>query len=265
VIQLHRGDCLDILPTIPDASVDAVLVDPPYSSGGLFRGDRAKPADQKYVCDHEVVNFHPGFSGDSRDQRSYAIWCERWLSRCFFLAKSSAVACIFTDWRQIATTIDSLQVAGWIYRGIVAWDKTDGARPTMGRFKAQCEYVVWGSAGPLSEARGVGCLAGVFRHAPFRGKRHIAGKPLGLMKDLVEICPVGGTVIDPFMGSGTTGIACVETGRDFIGIEIDPGYFALAERRIKAAQPRYSLLRYAETPPADPAPPTPCLWGDDDL
>jgi DNA modification methylase len=48
--------------------------------------------------------------------------------------------------------------------------------------------------------------------------------------------PAGATVLDPFMGSGTTGVACVQTGRSFIGIEIDPGYFAIAQKRIAEAQ-----------------------------
>lgn len=69
---------------------------------------------------------------------------------------------------------------------------------------------------------------------------HPSPKPLALMKWLVENCaPPGATVLDPFMGSGTTGVACVETGRNFIGIEIDPQYFAIAERRIAEAQRNY--------------------------
>jgi len=64
---------------------------------------------------------------------------------------------------------------------------------------------------------------------------HPTQKPIELMKwciDMVE----GATILDPFMGSGTTGVACVQTGRNFIGIEIDPTYFAIAEKRIKDAQ-----------------------------
>ena len=53
--------------------------------------------------------------------------------------------------------------------------------------------------------------------------------------------PKGGTVLDPFMGSGTTGVACVQTGRNFIGIEIDPNYYAIAEKRIKEAQMQLRL------------------------
>jgi len=66
---------------------------------------------------------------------------------------------------------------------------------------------------------------------------HPTQKPLELMKWVLEnYTNEGDTILDPFMGSGTTGVACVQTGRNFIGIEIDPGYFAIAERRIKEAQ-----------------------------
>jgi DNA modification methylase len=62
-------------------------------------------------------------------------------------------------------------------------------------------------------------------------------------------CPPGGTVCDPFMGSGATGIAAVKLGLDFVGIEADPGYFALAERRIAAARSAYPLFDAMPIPP----------------
>ena len=72
---------------------------------------------------------------------------------------------------------------------------------------------------------------------------HPTQKPIVLMKWIIETYTRPGQVIlDPFMGSGTTGVACVQTGRDFIGIEIDPGYFAIAERRIKDAQAQGKLF-----------------------
>jgi len=70
------------------------------------------------------------------------------------------------------------------------------------------------------------------------GFDHPTPKPLGVTRWLVEkACPEGGTVLDPFLGSGTTGVACVETGRHFIGIEINPDYCAIAEKRIREAAP----------------------------
>ena len=70
---------------------------------------------------------------------------------------------------------------------------------------------------------------------------HPTQKNQKAMVQLIERCRISGTILDPFMGSGTTGVACIQTGRDFIGIEIDPGYFAIAERRIKEAQAQGTL------------------------
>ena len=71
---------------------------------------------------------------------------------------------------------------------------------------------------------------------------HKSQKPLALMVEMLgRFVPEGATVLDPFMGSGTTGVACVQTGRNFIGIEIDPGYFKIAKRRIAEAQAQMPL------------------------
>ena len=69
---------------------------------------------------------------------------------------------------------------------------------------------------------------------------HPTTKPVKLLHRLVSLMPAG-TILDPFMGSGTTGVACVQTGRKFVGIEIDPGYFEIAKRRIEQAQMQMRL------------------------
>ena len=72
---------------------------------------------------------------------------------------------------------------------------------------------------------------------------HESQKPLRLMMELLEqFTERGDTILDPFMGSGTTGVACVKTGRNFIGIEIDESYYAIAEKRIKEAQMQPLLM-----------------------
>lgn len=232
---LYGGDALAVLASLPDASVDAVITDPPYSSGGTFRGDRTADPRQKYVPTKEVVNFHPTFTGDNRDQHSYGYWCALWLAECRRISKPGAPICLFTDWRQIATTTDALQAGGWVWRGVAVWDKTPGIRPAAGRFRQQAEFVVWGSNGPMPVDNSAPCLNGVFTHAPFRGKKHIAGKPLGLMRDLVRICLAGGTILDPFMGSGTTGVAALAEGRSFVGSEMDAHYQQVALECVTSA------------------------------
>ena len=250
---LYLGDCRDVLPTL--GRVDAVVTDPPYSSGGTFRADRTRSTADKYIgggyVDIDIAYARPEFSGDNKDQRSYLLWSELWLSRALAISARGAVCCVFSDWRQLPVTSDAIQCGGWSWRGIAVWDKTEAARPQKGWFRNQAEYVVWGSNGPMS-GRGE-CLPGVFRQSVLsEGKEHIAGKPVGLMVELVAICPDGGLVLDPFMGSGTTGVACARLNRRFIGIEITPKYFDIACRRIEQAQRQKDLFIHIPVP-IDPA------------
>lgn len=232
--RLILGDCLSVFKTLESGSVDAVITDPPYSSGGAFRGDRMNATSTKYEMTRQI-HKRADFAGDNRDQRAYGYWCALWLSECLRVVKPGGVCCLFTDWRQLPTTTDALQSGGWMWRGIAVWDKTEAARPAKGRYRNQCEYLVWGSSGPMKEEGP--CLPGVWRQSNGpTDKHHTAGKPLTIMRQIVEICAVGETVLDPFMGSGTTGLACLETGRNFIGVEISGEHFNVAEKRIEKAR-----------------------------
>ncbi len=237
-MKLHHGEALAFLQTLPDASVDAVITDPPYSSGGMVRGDRMAGTNAKYVGSDSGNQVLAEFSGDNRDQRAYAYWCALWLSECLRLTQPGGFCLLFTDWRQLPATTDALQAGGWVWRGLVPWAKTT-YRPQAGRFAAQCEFVVWGSAGALPIDYSDACLPGFFSAASPREREHTTQKPLEVMRQLVKICPKAGTVLDPFMGSGTTGVAAVLEGRDFIGSELTRHYYEVAERRITTAVQGY--------------------------
>lgn len=188
--ELLRGDALAILKGLPNDHVDAIVTDPPYSSGGVFRSDRMTSTRTKYV-DGRDQTYHPDFAGDNRDQRGYAYWCSLWLAECLRIVKPGGVVCLFTDWRQLPTTTDILQAGGWVWRGICPWDKTEAARPMKGRFRSQCEYVVWGSRGPMPNEGP--CLPGLWRQSVLsEDKHHIAGKPPSVLAGVVAICPGGG-------------------------------------------------------------------------
>lgn len=249
---LLQGDCLELLKNIPDGSVDMVLTDPPYSSGGLFAGDRKASTHTKY-CDRDfngAARFQD-FSGDNMDQRSFTEFMRMVLSKCRLKAKKESICTVFVDWRNIAAMIDALQTAGWVYRGIVVWDK-GVARNQPGRFRPDCEYIVWGSNGPLSVnwTPGFKALPGCYRipSVNTKKKHHQTEKPVELLEKLLAISLDGGTIFDPFMGSGSTGVACVKTGRRFIGMELDQGYFEAAKRRIEEAraQIRMEDLKYGD-------------------
>jgi len=229
-ITIYHGDALAVLQVLPGGAAQALVTDPPYSSGGAFRGDRMADSTSKYVQSGTEIE-RPDFAGDNRDQRAFAYWCALWLSEGLRVVTVGAPICVFTDWRQLPTTTDALQAGGWVWRGIVVWDKTEAARVQYGRFRAQAEYIVWGSAGPM---RSTGePLPGVFRYVVRQAdKHHITGKPRELMQDILRLADPACTVLDPFIGSGTTLVAAKATGRRAIGIEKVEQYCEIAARRL---------------------------------
>lgn len=234
--RLYHGDCLEILPTLAVGSVDAVVTDPPYSSGGQFRGDRNAQPSVKYVQSDSVATYRGEFSGDNRDQRSFLAWASMWLGYAFRRSRVGAVAMVFTDWRQLPTMTDAVQCGGWVWRNLVTWWKP-GCRMQRGRFSLSAEYIVYASNGVPTPGEMSPQNVLSFQGVNGADKQHIAEKPLELMRILCQVTPLGATILDPFMGSGTTGVACVQTGRNFIGIEIDRDYFDIAKARIvKAAR-----------------------------
>jgi site-specific DNA-methyltransferase (adenine-specific) len=233
--HVEQGEALAHLVHLPDESMDAVITDPPYSSGGAMRGDRMLDTTDKYVQAGTKLS-RPDFDGDNRDQRGYVMWCALWLGECLRIAKPGAPVAVFTDWRQLPATTDALQAGGWIWRGIVAWDKGEGVRPQPGRFRAQAEFIVWGSRGPMPIERNVATLPGVYRVPVVKAdKHHITGKPTELMRQLARVAEPGGIILDPFAGSGTTGVGALLEGRRFYGIERGADNVIVARARCEAA------------------------------
>ena len=180
--QLYQGDCLSILLQLPSNSVDAVITDPPYSSGGQSSAARALPPSKKYV-QGGVKIIRPDFYGDNKDQRSYLYWCALWLSECFRIAKPGSPIAAFSDWRQLPITTDAIQAGGWVYRGVAVWDKTEGTRPQPGRFGNQCEYLCWGSKGEFPLRRHVPVVSGFhLQLVKPQDNLHMTGKPLELLE-----------------------------------------------------------------------------------
>ena len=246
--RIACGDCLEILPTIPDGMVDAVVTDPPYSSGGAFRSDRTQKTVTKYVQSSAIDTCRDEFSGDNRDQRSFLTWCSLWLCACHGLCGDGAVICSFIDWRQLPILTDAVQCGGWVWRGISTWWKP-GVRMQRGRFSASAEYIIYGSRGIPRD--GAESPQNVFATQPVPGeeKDHIAEKPVEVLEWACSVTPAGASVLDPFMGSGTTGVACIRTGRKFIGIEKEPRYFEIARKRLERAwQDKCSELPFEPEP-----------------
>lgn len=235
--QIIPGECLPALYAMQSASVDAIITDPPYSSGGFTRADRALAPSEKYQ-QSSTRRAYPEFSGDSRDQRSYLAWSSLWIAECARILKPGGYFMTFTDWRQLPLMTDAVQAGGIVWRGIIAWDKGRGARaPHRGYFRHQCEYILWGTNGPAAQPDHDGPFSGCIQAAVLqRDKFHLTGKPTLLMRELVRPIPPGGLILDPFAGSGTTGVAAVLSGRRFIGIEREAAYVEISRARLTAAE-----------------------------
>jgi site-specific DNA-methyltransferase (adenine-specific) len=232
---LYRGNALAVLANIPTATVDAVITDPPYSSGGMMRGDRAEDTRLKYTGLKQKHEPAMHFAGDTRDGRGWAYWMTLWLAEALRVTRVGGVLVMFSDWRQLPAATDALQAGGWIWRGIVPWIKPN-ARPQRGRFVQSAEFVAWGTAGPRppeGSAFPGYYLARVPRATDPEGRHHITQKPFEVMRSLVRIAPPDGVVLDPFMGSGTTGAAALLEGKRFVGVEITDHYAGVAEQRIR--------------------------------
>lgn len=228
--RLILGDCLAVLPEIRE-SVDAVVTDPPYCSGGMYRGARVLDPSAKYE-QSGARGKRATFAHDAKDQRAFMNFTSTWLAAVPFALGGYAL--VFSDWRQLPATSDAMQWAGLMWRGICPWDKGLGGRaPHKGYARHQAEYVVWGTNGPCRQATHGGPFPGVYRHVVRQAdKHHMAGKPTPLMEELCLWVPPGCLILDPFMGSGTTGVAALRTGRRFIGIEIDEGHYRTAVERV---------------------------------
>ncbi|MEU4214025.1 site-specific DNA-methyltransferase [Actinoplanes sp. NPDC026623] len=234
--RLFLGDARTVLAGLDTGSVDAVIADPPYSSGGMVRGDRTASVHTKYVNNDSISGQTlPAFIGDTRDQRGYAFWSTLWLTEAARITRPGGVVAVFTDWRQLPTVTDAVQAAGLVWRGVVAWCKPNGRR-VPGRFANNTEYLVWGTHGPRPLDTLPYALNGHYVLNTPRNRVHITEKPVELLRELVRIAPPDGTVLDPFTGSGSTGVAALAEGRRFVGVEIDPHWAAATAGQLSHAE-----------------------------
>lgn len=241
---LYLGDCREILPLLP--KVDAVVTDPPYSvslSGGsgsytsignkgtrslsFFEGDTDWPAMTAKVVEAVSASIRT---------RPLSVYC--WCGH-----------------RQFGQIVGLLESAGYSTRFIVWHKKCPPPAPPGSGWQSGAELCVYGYLPGRSFAYGM--HNNVIDSDSFRfgqpGKvDHPTQKPLATITPLVKVSTaLGHTVLDPFMGSGTTGVACVKLGRKFIGIEIEPKYFDIACRRIQAAYDQPDMFIEPPKPKAE--------------
>ncbi len=228
---LYLGVCLEVMEGFEHGSVDAVVTDPPYCSGGLSESSRASANGQGVRS--KIISRFGWFQGDNMGTAGLA-WLIRAIAvRSFKIIKSEGSLLLFCDWRMTSSLQPAIESAGWRSQGIVVWDKKHFG---MGRgFRNQHEFILHFTAGaPVYYSASIGNVIQADRVGPDR--EHQTEKPASLIGVLLEVVSTKAqTILDPFMGSGTTGVACANLGRKFIGIEIEEKYFDIACRRIEQA------------------------------
>ena len=232
--RMLMGDCLRVMRSMPDKSVDAIITDPPYGSGGMTANDRLRTSKDKYVhTGSSYASTLPDIDGDSLLPEDWAEQMKGWTKECRRVLVDDGMFVTFIDWRNYSHLMLIVTRSGIRVRGAAVWNKGQTARPYRGAFRAQTEFVLWGGVGKVQ--RDDIYLPGVFDVATKTAdKVHITEKPVDLMRQLVKVCRPGGLILDPFAGSGSTGVAALMEGYRFIGIESVAGYFETAVNRLSA-------------------------------
>jgi len=223
-VTLWRGDCLEYMRTMPDGCVDAVITDPPY--GISYQSARRIDRADRFAVIH----------GDDALAFEWARECER-------IARDPAALFAFCRWDVQQAFFEGI-AKDWRIKSQVVWDRgVHGLGDLNGQY-APCHDVAWFAVkGKWTFPNGRPRSVYRVDRLPANELQHPTQKPLPLMKVIInDLTQPGATVFDPFMGSGTTGVACMQTGRKFIGCEIDAAYFAIAEKRIREAQMQPRLV-----------------------
>lgn len=231
-VAIYHGNCMEVLHSMERGAVGGCVTDPPYSSGGQYRSDRANSSASEKYSDRRDL---PDFSGDNRDQRGFLRWCSIWMAEVLRVCEAGAPMFAFTDWRQLPTMTDAIQAGGWNWQGLFVWDKAAG-RPQKNRPTQSIEFFVYGVSGQVraGEKDSWVCLPPIIRAAvPTAGERwHVTEKPLEVIQYLLPLVRPETAILDPFMGSGTTLVAAKSAGRRAIGIEIEERYCEIAATRL---------------------------------
>ena len=245
-VKLLLGDCLELMKDIPDGSIDAVITSPPYNLG---------------------IDY--GIYKDNLTVEEYYTWCGRWIKEIYrTLAPSGRfmlnhyLSC-GTSKKRFAPLMELNHIAcelGFNHHGIAIWDdRTISKRTAWGSWlSASAPYINSPYEGILvlykgewHKGKGVSTIekdefmetaSGVWKMATERNRETPAPYPIKLPTRCINFLTFKDDVIlDLFMGSGTTGVACVQTNRNFIGMEIEPKYFEIAQKRIHDAQQQMRL------------------------
>lgn len=234
MINLYHGDCLEVMKDIPDNSIDLIVSDVPYKiiSGGCTN-DAVKIKATKFMGD--MLNH---FDDKTRDLVKLGklfehndIKFSEFLPQMYRVLKDNSHCYLMVNGRNLKELQIAAEDVGFKYQNLLVWDKGN-ATPNKWYMNC-CEFILFLRKGKAKNINNLGSKT-ILSVKNIKGKTHPTEKPVELMKILIEnSSKQNDVVMDCFMGTGSVGVASVNTNRSFIGIEIDKTYYDVAVSRIK--------------------------------
>lgn len=233
--EIINGNCLRVLREFArdGRKFDALVADPPYCSGGTSAAGM-RGGVNKYVSRKDLGDF-----GDGMTTRAFYRFSVAWLEKARAVMKPTGYAFVFIDWRMLPTLSDAFQIAGFYWRGLAVWDK-GMSRLIQGQLPHNAEYVLWGTT--TNEKSDKWIKRNVFYATPPNAsqKIHPTQKSSDMIAELLAVLPdAASDVLDPFCGSGATGVAALGRGMNFTGIDSSPEYCEVARGRLQTTLERF--------------------------
>lgn len=215
-----NADCLTVLRHMDADSIDMIITDPPYGIDYQSCFPRSKDPTARFK---KITN----------DKRPF-IW---WIYDAYRILKEGGGVLCFSRWDVQQTFIDAMKIAGFSVKSVLVWDRVHhGMGDLKGNFAPRYDTCIFAAKGRYILPNGR--PADVIQCQRLNGAKllHPNEKPAALMRKLVEATTKpGALVLDPFAGSGSTLAAAALTGRQYIGVEIDPEYCRIAQKKVQDA------------------------------
>ena len=227
--NIYNEDCMEGMKEIPDKSIDLLATDPPYKT--TSRGNSGGTGG--------ILKEKINMKGDVFKHNS--IKPTEWLPECYRILKPSSHAYIMVNNKNLKDYLIEIEAAGFGVFKTLIWAKNNCI--TNMYYMDSHEYIIFARKGKAKKINNCGTRSVLKTMVP-KNKLHPTEKPIELMQILIENSTnENDIVIDPFMGSGTTAIACINTNRKYIGFELDKDYYDAAMERINnhKAQTRMEL------------------------
>lgn len=224
MIKLNNGDSLEYIKVLEDSSLDAIITDPPYN---ISKDNNFKSMGRSGI---DFGEWDKGFNLND------------WIELVAPKIKKGGNVVIFNDWRNLGEIANTLESVGFEVKDMIRWEKSNPMpRNRDRRFIVDYEVAIWAvkkggkwTFNRLNETYDRPLIqSGLTPKNEKEGKGHPTQKPVLVMEWLVEhLTNENDVVFDPFMGSGSTGVACLKLNRNFIGSELEEEYFAISKKRI---------------------------------